>query len=51
MSEIEGDGVAQFRIEDLEESELEELRVALKSGEGMVQLYAYVYMEIERSVP
>ncbi len=51
MSEFEGDGMAEFNIEDLNGQEIETLKAALKAGKGGITLYAYVYLEIEQGAP
>lgn len=47
MAEIEGDGVAEFSIENLEPDEFTSLKRAIMIGKGEVTIYAYVYLDIE----
>ena len=46
MSEFEGDGWAEFNVEDLDDLELAFLRNAVHAGAGAVRLNAYVYIDI-----
>lgn len=47
MGEIEGDGIAEFNIEDLTPEEHRQLKRAIMIGKGEVSIYAYVYLDID----